>query len=70
MREIQLLVTLRVEDVEPEKDTTEATMVRAATDAVTNVLNHAQGVGFPHDWEEYLSITVKSVKFDRVTAVG
>lgn len=61
MREIRLLVTLQVDECEPEKPVPQATMELAATEAVSNVLEHAQGIGFPHHWENELSIQVAAV---------
>jgi hypothetical protein len=57
MREIKLLVTLHVDECEPEKPVTQATMERAAVEAVDNALTRAYSEGFDHGWEDYLSIT-------------
>jgi hypothetical protein len=62
MQEVQLLVTLKVEECEPDAKIDRGTMQKAALEAVENVLNHAQGVGFPHKWENELSIMVGNVR--------
>jgi len=62
MQEIKVLVSLRVEKCEPDAKIDRDTMQKAALEAVENVLNHAQGVGFPHTWEHNLSIMVNDVR--------
>lgn len=62
MREIKVLVTLQVDECETEGRIDQETMQKAALEAVENVLNHAQGVGFPHRWENDLSIMVNDVR--------
>jgi len=56
MRQIRVLVRLQVEECEPDAKFDRETMEDAAVEAVENVMRHATGVGFPHTYEEELSV--------------
>ena len=56
MRTIRVLVTLHVDECEPDAKFDREMMEDAAVEAVENVMRHATGVGFPHTYEEELSI--------------
>jgi hypothetical protein len=56
MREIRVLVRLQVDECEPDAKFDRETMQDAAVEAVETVMRHATGVGFPHTYEDELSI--------------
>ncbi len=56
MREIRVLVRLRVEECEADGKFDREMMEDAAVEAVENVMRHATGAGFPHTYEEELSV--------------
>ena len=56
MREIRVLVRLQVEECESDAKFDREMMEDAAVEAVENVMRHATGAGFPHTYEEELSI--------------
>jgi len=56
MREIKVLVTLRVEESEPDAKIDRDTMQDAATEAVENAVRHAEDNGFSHALADELSI--------------
>jgi hypothetical protein len=56
MRTIRVLVTLHVDECEPDAKFDREMMEDAAVEAVENVMRHATGAGFPHTYEEELSV--------------
>jgi hypothetical protein len=56
MREIRVLVRVQVDECESNAHFDREMMEDAAVEAVENVMRHATGVGFPHTYEEELSI--------------
>ncbi len=56
MREIRVLVRLQVEECEANGNFDQEMMEDAAVEAVENVMRHATGAGFPHTYEEELSV--------------
>ena len=56
MREIRVLVTLQVDECEPNAKIDLETMQDAAVDAVENAVRHAEDNGFSHTWTDVLSI--------------
>lgn len=56
MREIQVLVTLQVDECEPDAKIDLETMQDAAVEAVDNAVRHAYDNGFSHAYADELSI--------------
>lgn len=56
MREIKVLVTLQVDECEPNTKIDRDTMQNAAVEAVANAVRHAENNGFSHTWSDDLSI--------------
>ena len=56
MREIKVLVTLSVDECEPDVKIDREIMEDAAVEAVENIMRHATGVDFAHTYEEELAI--------------
>jgi len=56
MREIKVLVTLQVDECDPDTKIDRDTMQQAAVEAVENAVRHAENNGFSHTWADDLSI--------------
>ena len=56
MREIKVLVTLQVDESDPDKKIDRDTMQDAAVEAVENAVRFAYDNGFSHAWADDLSI--------------
>lgn len=56
MREIRVLVTVQVDECEPDAKIDLETMQDAAVDAVENAVRHAEANGFSHAYANELSI--------------
>jgi hypothetical protein len=56
MREIKVLVTLQVDESEPDAKIDRDTMQDAAVEAVENAVRHAEDNGFSHAWADDLCI--------------
>jgi len=56
MREIRVLVTLQVDECEPEAKTDRETMEDAAVEAVDNAMRFAYDNGFSHTYADELSV--------------
>jgi len=65
MREIRVLVTLQVDECEPDATIDRETMQDAAVEAVENAVRFAYDNGFSHAWADELSIGfVDAVLYD------
>lgn len=56
MREVRVLVTLQVDECEPDATIDHETMRDAAVEAVENAVRFAHENGFSHAWADELSI--------------
>ena len=56
MREVRVLVTLQVDECEPDAKIDLEIMQDAAVDAVENAIRHAEDNGFSHPYADELSI--------------
>ena len=56
MREIQVLVTLQVDECDPDTKIDLNTMQQAAVEAIANAVRFAYDNGFSHAWTDDLSI--------------
>ncbi len=56
MREVRVLVTLQVDECEPDAESDLETMQDAAMNAVENAVRHAEDNGFSHPYADELSI--------------
>lgn len=56
MRTISVLVTLQVEECDPDITVDQETTERAAVEAVENAVRFADENGFSHQWADGLSI--------------
>jgi hypothetical protein len=56
MREIKVLVTLQVDECDPDAKIDRDTMQEAAVEAIENAVRHAENNGFSHTRADDLSI--------------